>query len=152
MKFAVYLSVILSAAVLHCHASPVISEFLTVNGESIADEDGDFPDWIELHNPDTTADDLSGYYLTDDPANLVQWQIPATTSISAGGYFLIFASDKNRAIAGSELHTNFKLSSKANEYIALVAPDGTTIVDEFTYPLQDEDVSYASPSRLFRST
>jgi hypothetical protein len=33
-------------------------------------------------------------------------------------------------VAGSELHTNFKLSS-AGEYLALVAPDGSTIVAEF---------------------
>ncbi len=39
-------------------------------------------------------------------------------------------------------HTNFKLGAKG-EYLALVSPDGKTIVDEFdSYPEQVQDVSY----------
>lgn len=123
-------------------AAPVISEFLTINDSSLADEDGNFSDWIEIYNPDASPVDLSGYYLTDKAANLTLWQIPATSTLDPGAYMVIFASGKNRAIAGAPLHTNFKLSSAAGQYLALVAPNGTTVVDDYTYPLQDEDVSY----------
>ena len=34
------------------NATPVISEFMADNDTVLADEDGDFSDWIEIHNPD----------------------------------------------------------------------------------------------------
>ena len=102
-------------------AAPRINEFMADNDSSLADEDGDFSDWIEIHNPDGTPFDLSGCYLTDDSGLLSQWQFPSNTQIAAGGFLVVFASDKNRAAAGSEFHTNFKLSSNEGSYIALVA-------------------------------
>ena len=39
------------------------------------------------------------------------------------------------------LHTNFKLSS-GGEFVALVLPDGVTIIDSITFPSQSEDISY----------
>ena len=47
------------------------------NVSRLADEDGDFPDWIEVHNPDNVAVPLAGYHLTDDAANLDKWTFPA---------------------------------------------------------------------------
>ena len=32
------------------------------------DGEKNYPDWIELHNPNNTALDLTGYYLSDNPA------------------------------------------------------------------------------------
>ena len=60
---------------------------------------------------------------------MTKWQFPAV-QIPAGGFLLVFASGKNRSAAGSELHTNFNLA-KAGEYLALVAPDGSTVIAEF---------------------
>ena len=39
------------------------------------------------------------------------------------------------------MHTNFKLSS-GGEFVALVLPDGVTIIDSITFPSQSEDISY----------
>ena len=67
--------------------------------------------------------------------------MPSTT-LNAGAYFKIFASDKNRAIAGQELHANFKLATEG-EYLVLVMADGVTVADAFaSYPAQRDDVSY----------
>lgn len=120
-----------------------MTEFQASNSATLSDEDGDQSDWIELFNPDPVAVDLSGYYLTDDAAVLTKWSVPVGTSLPPSGFLVIFASDKDRAVAGSELHTNFKLSS-GGEYLALVAPDGVTVVDEYapSYPVQFEDSSY----------
>ena len=41
-------------------ASPLITEFMASNQTGLMDEDGDRPDWIELHNPDLVAMDLGG--------------------------------------------------------------------------------------------
>ena len=125
------------------HAAPVITEFQASNSSTLTDEDGDNSDWIEIFNPDASAYDLSGCYLTDDPALLTKWQIPTTTTLDPSRFIVVFASDKDRTVAGPELHTNFKISS-GGEYLALVASDGTTILSEYIapYPTQFEDASY----------
>lgn len=117
-----------------------ISELMADNDNTLPDEDGDSPDWIELHNTSDSPVDLDGWYLTDDVADLTQWSFPPTT-IPAKGFLVIFASDKDRTVAGAELHTNFKLSA-SGEQVVLVHPDGSTVEDELSFSLQQEDVSY----------
>ena len=103
------------------------------------DASGAYPDWIEIYNPGTTAVDLSGWYLTDDSTDLTQWAFPASTSIPAGGYRVVFA-DGGTSTA-TELHASFKLTTDG-EYLALVKPDGTTVVHEYApaFPAQTADV------------
>lgn len=122
----------------------VISEFMAINGNILADEDGDFSDWIELYNPGNLEINLDGWYLTDNPDNLNKWRFPAIT-IQPGNYLVVFASEKSRKIAGAELHTNFKLSG-SGEFLALVKPDMVTITFSFgeSYPVQRENSSYGS--------
>ncbi len=124
-------------------ALPLITEFLADNQSVLADEDGTYSDWIEIFNPDGVAADLSGYYLTDDATMLTKWQIPATTMLGPSNFLVIFASDKDRTVAGSELHTNFKINDDG-EYLALIAADGVTVLSEFnpSFPPQFDDASY----------
>ncbi len=121
----------------------IISEFLASNDGMLYDEDGDDPDWIELHNISNSTIDLGGYYLTDDADDLTKWQFPTATPVSADDFLVIFASDKDRAVPGEELHTNFKLSA-SGEFLALVKPDGTTVEWQYApeYPQQFTNVSY----------
>mgnify|MGYP005833243737 CR=1 FL=1 len=125
-------------------AGLALSEILASSATGISDEDGDTSDWIEIRfdSPCASSLDLEGWYLTDDPLDLAKWRFPRV-ALAPGGYLVVFASGKDRAVAGSELHTNFKLDA-AGEYLALVAPDGATIADEFRpfYPEQRSDVSY----------
>lgn len=120
-------------------ASPVISEFLASNSTGLLDENGDTSDWIEIHNPTATAVDLGGWHLTDDTTNLSKWTFP-TTTIQPGEHIVVFASNKNRADANSELHTNFKLSV-SGEYLALVSPT-SEVASSFNFPGQETDISY----------
>jgi hypothetical protein len=121
--------------------TPIISEFMADNHSGLADADGAFSDWIEIHNPTTATVDLAGWSLTDDSAKPAQWQFPST-SLASGGYLVVFASGKNRAVSGQPLHTNFQLDA-AGEYLALVKPDGTAAYEFVpTYPPQLENVSY----------
>jgi hypothetical protein len=123
--------------------TPVISEFLAINDSSIQDENGNRSDWIELYNPTASDVNLDGYFLTDDAADMDKWRLPAVT-LPSNGYMIVWASGKDRAAAGSPLHTNFQLDGDMGEYLALVAPGGTTPVSEFapTFPPQASDVSY----------
>ena len=132
-------------ALLPCTTSlgaPVITEFMASNGSGLADEDGEFSDWIEIHNPQGAPVSLAGYHLTDNPANLAKWTFPATT-LEPGAYLVIFASGKDRTHPAGRLHTDFQLSAQG-EYLALVAPNGVTVLSAFApgYPPQFEDESF----------
>lgn len=130
------------ASLAELKASPIISEFMASNDAGLADEDGDFSDWIEIHNPDATAVNLDGYFLSDDAADLRGWEFPAVT-IEPGAFLVVFASNEDRSDPAGELHANFKLSANGG-YLALVAADGLTLLSEFgqIYPPQFENQSY----------
>ncbi|MDA7888320.1 lamin tail domain-containing protein [Akkermansiaceae bacterium] len=123
-------------------AGPIISEFMADNVSAHADEDGDFSDWIEIRNPDASVISLAGYHLTDDAVDLTKWTFPAV-NLNPGATIVVFASNKDRALPGGELHTNFRLSA-GGEYLALVNPDGTTVESDFSpsYPPQFPDQSF----------
>lgn len=120
----------------------VISEFLASNSQVLADADGDHPDWIEIQNTGTAPVNLLGWSLTDDPANSAKWRFPAT-NLNAGGFLVVFASGKDRAVAGAPLHANFSLAAEG-EYLGLFAPESKTAASEFapSYPAQKTDVSF----------
>ena len=107
---------------------PIISEIVTSNATTLTDEDGDRPDWIELHNPTRTAIDLTGYHLSDDPAQPTRWPLPPIT-LEPEDHLVVFASGKDRRAASGELHTNFRIA-QADEPVLLVGPQGATIADQ----------------------
>ncbi len=123
-------------------AAPLITEFMADNETVLADEDGDYSDWIEIHNPGGTSIELEGWHLTDNDGNLDKWAFPSVT-LEPGGFLVVFASGKDRSVPGSELHTNFQLNS-GGEYLAIVEPDGATVAQEYApeYPGQDPDRGY----------
>ena len=119
----------------------VITEFQASNGNTLFDEDGGTPDWIELKNTSLETVNLDGWYLTDDPGDFGKWRIPAV-ELPSDEHLVIFASNKDRSNPASELHTNFQLDSDG-EYLALVEPDGITLASEFApFPPQLRDQSY----------
>jgi hypothetical protein len=126
-------------------ADVVITEFMADNQSTIFDEDGDDPDWIEIHNSGSSAVNLSGYNLTDDSAKPDKWTFPLV-SIEPGEFLVVFASGKDRVDPGGALHTNFSLNA-SGEYLALVGQDKTTILQEFApeFSRQEHDESYGLP-------
>ena len=126
----------------------LISEFMASNTRTLADEDGEFSDWIELHNVSNLSVDLTDWFVTGDATKLDKWRFPST-NIGPNAFLVLFASNKDRRVPGAPLHTNFKLSS-AGEYLALVRPDRKTVEDEFAplYPPQADDVSYGLDTGL----
>jgi hypothetical protein len=124
-----------------CQAQALISEFLSANSSGLRDEDGDSSDWLEIHNPTAVTINLEGWHLTDNDGNLDKWTFPSV-EISPDGFLVVFASKKDRAVAGSELHTDFELRS-GGEYLALVRPD-LSVANEFSpeYPVQFSNTSF----------
>jgi len=129
-------------------ALPFISEIMPDNARILADEDGNFPDWLEIHNPGPGAVNLQGWFLTDNPALLTNWAFPSV-NLSAGGYLVVFASGKNRTNDPAHLHTSFQLEA-SGEYLALVQPDGVTIASAFSpkFPSVREDVAFGIAQSL----
>lgn len=72
-----------------------INELSASNSSVLQDEDGDFSDWVELHNPTTDTLYLSNLFLSDDDQDLQKFALPPVY-ISPSGYHVLFASDKNR--------------------------------------------------------
>ncbi len=145
MKHGVCLTLVLFGVIsspAFCAGQVVINEFVAANTATLADEDGDKSDWIELYNAGATAVDLDGWCLTDDAADPCKWRFPAV-ALAGGEYLVVFASGKDRRDPAAELHTSFRMSADG-EYLALVMPDGTTVAQELApaYPPQKEDVSY----------
>jgi len=129
------------------HLAPGINEFMADNSSTLIDGDGQYSDWIELYNPHDEDISLSGYYLTDDIANPTRWSFPEGTQLASGAYLVVMASGQSEAAyvdPAGFLHTTFSLA-RDGEYLALVAPDGVTILQEFAprFPQQYSDISYS---------
>lgn len=127
---------------LEAASGVIISEFQARNDATLADEDGEFPDWVELYNADDRAVQLVGWHLTDDPLDPTRWKFP-DVEIPARGFLRVFCSGKDRIDSTRPLHTNFKLKSRG-EYLALIEADGATVAWQFSprFKRQVADVSY----------
>lgn len=122
-------------------AQVTLTEFLTANTRGPRDENLEFSDWIEIRNEGSTPVNLLGWTLTDDPARPDLWSLPST-NLPAGGFLLVFASGKDRSLAGRELHASFSLSA-AGGYLALFPPESPVAATEYVdYPQQTPDVSF----------
>lgn len=119
----------------------IISEIMASNGSTVADPQGEYDDWIELHNVTDQEVDLSGRYLSDEPGNVRKWQFPAGTKIPADSYLIVWADEDGIATAG--LHASFKLSASGEElYLADTDAHLNVVLDYITFGQQTTDVSY----------
>lgn len=119
-------------------AEVVVNELMPVNTSTVADNYGEFDDWVELYNKSTVTIDLSGYYLSDNHNKPSKWQFPQGTVIVGKGYLIIWTDGDSTQFG---LHTNFKLSA-AGEEAVLTKPD-LTIIDKITFPAPTIELSYS---------
>ncbi|MCP4589346.1 MAG: lamin tail domain-containing protein, partial [bacterium] len=117
-----------------------VNEILAYNCDINSDGAGDYDDWVEIYNGGAAPADLGGMYLTDDPGNPTQWEIPAGTTIPSGEFLLVWCD--NEAVQGP-LHATFKLAV-AGEGVGLYHDDanGNVLIDYVAYPPLQGNVSY----------
>ena len=115
----------------------LITEVMAANTRTVADDQGGYSDWIELHNPTDTPISLAGYTLTDDPIAPTKGPLPAAT-LAPGDFLVVWASGRDQVTAAG-WHTSFRLS-RGGEYVGLFGPDGQ-VVDEVMFGAQVADVS-----------
>ncbi len=76
-------------------AQVVINEGSNRNYSNIADENGEYPDWIELYNAGTETVFLWNYSITDDNFEPAKWIFP-NVKLLPGEFRTVFCSGKNR--------------------------------------------------------
>ena len=114
----------------------VINEFLAANETILADEWGEYDDWLELYNSSSSSINLSGYYLSDDLALLDKWQFPGGVSIAANSYLLVWLDGDD---GQGPLHTNFSLGAAGEDII--ICDINLNIIDIHFYGAQTTDIS-----------
>ena len=121
--------------------SVVINELMADNDNIIADPQGDYDDWLELHNLTDSPVMLTGMYLSDKEDEPTKWQFPENTEIPANGYLIVWLDEDLDDSEG--LHADFKLS-KGGEAVLLVDTDanGNQVLDSITFGEQETDVAF----------
>lgn len=112
----------------------MINELQGANRKTIVAQDGSTPDWVELYNPTASTIDLAG----------MRFAVVGRTHVLEGP--LTIAPKAQRMIwfdgaptRGPE-HAAFRLPRKGGTLL-LIAADGVTVQDVFTYPAMSGDLS-----------
>ncbi len=121
----------------------VINEIQGRNNATIADENGEFDDWIEIYNPTSSPIDLAGLFISDNLSDPLKFQIPNTnpslTTVPANGYLLLWAdNDLNQG----ENHLGFTL--RRSDQVILTYPDGVTEKQRVEYDDVTTDNSFGA--------
>lgn len=116
----------------------VINEIMASNETAVADQDGDYDDWIELYNNSSQTVSLDNLYLSDDPDDLLIWEFPTGITIEPNNYLIIWC-DKDEEQEG--YHADLKFSASGENAILSYA-DGT-IIETVTFGEQTDDMGYA---------
>ncbi len=106
-----------------------INEVCSSNRSIIASETGEFHDYIELYNYGETFN-LADFGLANDTGNGVAYKF-GDVEFKANSYLVVF-------LDGTKIP--FRLNSDGNEYIALVAWDGTVIAKATTVAMNSNQV------------
>lgn len=108
----------------------MINEYSCANVSTTTDNFGDTPDWLEIYNSSGSAVSLAGYYLSDKISNPTKWPIPSGVTVPANGFLRIWCSGRN-TVAGTNVHTSFKLTQTKPEALVFANPSGV-IIDSMT--------------------
>ena len=115
-----------------------INEFMASNSETLEDQNGETPDWIELYNTSDRPVTLQGLCLSDGKKTLDKFVFPEVV-IPAHGYLIVFASGEED-VTDEEIHVGFKLSADGER---VVLSFNSVILDIVSFDAQEKDVSYA---------
>ena len=116
----------------------VINEIMAGNVNAVADQNGEYDDWVELYNGNSFSLNLNGYYLSDNENELTKWTFPNVT-IPANGYLIVWCDTAGNSQTG--LHTTYRLSADQEE-VYLTDPTNT-VIDAVHYVNMIADKGFA---------
>lgn len=93
-----------------------ISEVMNNNYSYLAQNGGNYYDWIELYNNTKDTIKLSDYCLTTNTDNMCMYNLP-NVELKSGSYYIVMASGDTNLSNNSYKHTNFKLSDVESLYL-----------------------------------
>ncbi len=122
--------------------SLVLNEFLSSNDVTLADEAGEFDDWVELYNSGDALVNFDGLYLTDDLDKPTRWPLPAGGGMQPGDYFLVWCDGD---VDQGDAHASFKVDKASGVLALYIVADGfdPVRVDGINYETQQADLSAA---------
>ncbi len=106
-----------------------ITEVCSSNRSIIADDKGEYHDYIEFYNRGETFN-LNGFGLANDTGNGVAYTF-GNVEFKSGSYLVVFFDGIN---------VPFRLSSDGGEYVSLVAYDGTVVASITTQATAPNEV------------
>ncbi len=126
--------------------SLIINEIMADAKSGLADEDGEFVDWIELYNTTDSVISLDNFALSNKETKPLKWRFPQGAVIAPHSYYLVFCSGKDRRSDATAIpHANFRISA---EHDTVVLSDGNGhLVDRVTLDNLPADSSYARDAR-----
>jgi hypothetical protein len=113
-----------------------INEVCASTQSILADNAGEYNDWVELYNTTSSSISLANCFLTDDPTNWNRWQLPDTL-LPANGFLVLWLDDD---MEQGRHHANFKLSASEELLMYRIEEGKPRIVDragEFS-PVSDQ--------------
>ncbi len=116
-----------------------ISEIMPSNHTSVPDENGEYPDWLEVWNSSDHVINLEGVGLSDRGTS-IRFLFPSM-DLEPDGRVIVFCDNTNQTQSGRPLHAKFKLSS-VGETVYLFDPNAFEI-DKVTYRIVASDSSWA---------
>ena len=119
------------------HNGVYISEIMARNGTTTAGPNGQYPDWIEIHNTTNVPVDLGGCGLSDDIRKPYRFTFPQGTTIGAGEYMLLWCMPET---VDGYISLPFNLSGSKGDSIILVDQNGG-ILDMCEFETQQKDCS-----------
>ena len=118
-----------------------INEVVADNESVLADEAGEFEDYLEIFNDDPSIDaDLGGMYLTDRAGNPRGWRIPAGTIVPAKGFVLVWADED---VGQGPLHADFRLSNEGEGVWLFDVDERLNVrLDSLVFPALADDEAF----------
>lgn len=126
--------------------SLVINEIMSANTDMFIDPSWNYGGWIELYNPTSQSVGIGGFYISDDPENLMKCRIKTEVgAIPAKGYKCLWfdhiETRKDISVGYINTQINFKLNASGGT-IYISDSNGKLIVSQ-EYPASMMRISYA---------
>lgn len=115
--------------ILPVSSQVVINEYSCANISQVADNYGEFHDWVELYNAGSSTVNLTGYYMSDNVNNPTKWAFPSG-SLAPGAFIRIICSGRDM-VSGIWYHTNYKMTQCKPEEVCFSDAAGN-ILDSMT--------------------